>query len=81
MTKVYAERRKIIWEIADLLNVKYNPNAAGMFIWAKLPEGKDDKEFIDEILYDKKYLSRQEVFSEVMVKDLFDSHFAHPSRS
>ena len=54
LTKVYAERRKIIWEIADLLNVKYNPNAAGMFIWAKLPEGKDDKEFIDEILYNKK---------------------------
>ena len=54
LTKVYEERRKIIWEIADILNVKYNPNAAGMFIWAKLPEGKDDKEFIDEILYDKK---------------------------
>ncbi|WP_413532665.1 pyridoxal phosphate-dependent aminotransferase [Empedobacter brevis] len=54
LTKVYEERRKIIWEIADLLNVKYNPNAAGMFIWAKLPEGKDDKEFIDDILYNKK---------------------------
>ena len=54
LTKIYAERRKIIWEIADLLNVKYNPNAAGMFIWAKLPEGKDDKDFIDEILYNKK---------------------------
>ena len=25
-----------------------------MFIWAKLPEGKDDKKFIDEILYNKK---------------------------
>ncbi len=54
LTKVYAERRKIIWEIADILKVNYNPNAAGMFIWAKLPEGKDDKEFIDDILYNKK---------------------------
>ena len=25
-----------------------------MFIWAKLPEDVDDKEFIDEILYTKK---------------------------
>ncbi|WP_334124360.1 pyridoxal phosphate-dependent aminotransferase [Empedobacter brevis] len=54
LTKVYAERRKIIWEIADILKVSYNTNAAGMFIWAKLPEGKDDKEFIDDILYNKK---------------------------
>ncbi|MGV0832962.1 pyridoxal phosphate-dependent aminotransferase [Empedobacter brevis] len=54
LTKVYLERRKIIWEIADIIKVNYNPNAAGMFIWAKLPEGKDDKEFIDDILYNKK---------------------------
>ncbi|GEM52864.1 aminotransferase [Empedobacter brevis NBRC 14943 = ATCC 43319] len=54
LTKIYLERRKIIWEIADILKVNYNPNAAGMFIWAKLPEGKDDKEFIDDILYNKK---------------------------
>ncbi|GGE92851.1 Aspartate/methionine/tyrosine aminotransferase [Chishuiella changwenlii] len=55
LTNIYAERRKIIWEIADLLNVKYNREAVGMFIWAKLPnDKKDDKTFIDEILYDKK---------------------------
>ena len=54
LTKIYAERRKVIWEIADLLNVKYNEDSAGMFIWAKLPEGINDKDFIDTILYDKK---------------------------
>jgi len=55
LTNIYAERRKIIWEIADLLNVKYNREAVGMFIWAKLPDDKkDDKAFIDEILYNKK---------------------------
>lgn len=54
LTKIYAERREIIWKIADLLNVKYDRKAVGMFIWAKLPEGVDDKTFIDEILYDKK---------------------------
>ena len=54
LTKIYTERRKVIWEIADLLNVKYNEDSAGMFIWAKLPEGINDKDFIDTILYDKK---------------------------
>jgi LL-diaminopimelate aminotransferase len=54
LTKVYTERRKVIWEIADLLNVKYDKNSVGMFIWTKLPKGEDDKAFIDKILYDKK---------------------------
>lgn len=54
LTKVYAERREIIYQICKKLNVTYDTNAVGMFIWAKLPEGIDDKEFIDEILYDKK---------------------------
>ncbi|MEG0187173.1 MAG: aminotransferase class I/II-fold pyridoxal phosphate-dependent enzyme [Algoriella sp.] len=54
LTKIYSERRKVIWDIADLLNVKYNEDSAGMFIWAKLPEGINDKDFIDTILYDKK---------------------------
>ncbi|HEY4540307.1 MAG TPA: aminotransferase class I/II-fold pyridoxal phosphate-dependent enzyme [Faecalibacter sp.] len=54
LTKVYAERREMIYQICEKLNVTYDTNAVGMFIWAKLPEGIDDKEFIDEILYDKK---------------------------
>ncbi|QTV06851.1 pyridoxal phosphate-dependent aminotransferase [Faecalibacter bovis] len=54
LTKIYAERRQIIYQICNKLNVKYDPNAVGMFIWAKLPEGIDDKSFIDEILYTKK---------------------------
>lgn len=54
LTKVYAERRKIIYQICDKLNVVYDTKAVGMFIWAKLPEGINDKEFIDDILYTKK---------------------------
>ena len=54
LTKVYVERREIIYQICDKLNVVYDPKAVGMFIWAKLPEGINDKDFIDEILYSKK---------------------------
>lgn len=54
LTKVYTERREIIYQICDKLKVAYDKNAVGMFIWAKLSEGMDDKEFIDEILYKKK---------------------------
>lgn len=54
LTKVYSERREIIYQICEKLNVTYDPKAVGMFIWAKLPEGIDDKTFIDEILYEKK---------------------------
>ncbi len=54
LTKIYSERREIIYQICQKLNVTYHPEAVGMFIWAKLPEGIDDKAFIDEILYTKK---------------------------
>ena len=54
LNNVYSERREIIYNICDKLNVKYDKNAVGLFIWAKLPIGIDDKSFIDKILYDKK---------------------------
>lgn len=54
LTKVYAERREIIYKICEKLNVIYDSKAVGMFVWAKLPKGLDDKAFIDEILYNKK---------------------------
>ena len=54
LTKVYSERREIIYQICKKLNVVYDEKAVGMFVWAKLPNGIDDKTFIDEILYKKK---------------------------
>ena len=54
LTNVYAERREIIYQICEKLNVVYDEKAVGMFVWAKLPDGLDDKTFIDEILYTKK---------------------------
>lgn len=53
MNDVYEKRRKLIWKIADKLNCQYDKNAAGMFVWAKLPQGKTSEGMVDELLYDK----------------------------
>ncbi len=50
--KVYEERRKLIWQLADKLNTTYSKNATGLFVWAKIPEGKKSEEVTDKVLYD-----------------------------
>ncbi len=49
--KIYRERRKLIWQLADKLNAKYYTNTAGMFVWAKLKEGQKSEEVTDKMLY------------------------------
>ncbi|MDX1326819.1 MAG: aminotransferase class I/II-fold pyridoxal phosphate-dependent enzyme [Arenibacter sp.] len=54
LSKVYNNRRELIYQLADKLNCVYDKKAVGMFVWAKLPEGISSAEnFIDEVLYDK----------------------------
>ncbi len=54
MNAVYESRRELIWKLADILGCSYDKNAAGMFVWAKLPDGSPSAEkFIDDILYEK----------------------------
>ena len=54
MNEIYEKRREQVWKLADLLGCTYDKNAAGMFVWAKLPEGAGDAEaFIDDILINK----------------------------
>jgi aspartate/methionine/tyrosine aminotransferase len=53
MNTVYERRRKLIWKIADKLNCSYDKEVAGMFVWAKLPEGKIAETIVDELLYEK----------------------------
>lgn len=49
---IYAERRKLIEEIFDYLEVTYDPNSVGMFVWAKVPESIESvKKLVDDILY------------------------------
>ena len=51
--KIYEERRVLIWKLADKLGATYNKNATGLFVWAKIPEGKKAEEVTDAMLYDK----------------------------
>ena len=50
--EIYEERRKLIWQLADKLDAVYNKNSTGLFVWAKIPEGKKSEEVTDAVLYD-----------------------------
>ena len=52
MNLVYQERRDIVWRICDRLNLKYDKGSSGMFVWARLPQGRTAEEFCDKILYE-----------------------------
>jgi aspartate/methionine/tyrosine aminotransferase len=49
----YQNRRKLVWKMADLLGLSYSLDAAGLFIWCKVPEGKTADEMVDYLLYEK----------------------------
>ena len=51
--KIYKERRKLIWQLADKLNAVYSKNATGLFVWAKILEEKKSEEVTDSVLYNK----------------------------
>ncbi|MEZ4883374.1 MAG: aminotransferase class I/II-fold pyridoxal phosphate-dependent enzyme [Chitinophagales bacterium] len=49
--KEYGLRRKMAYEILDMLDCRYTSNQVGMFVWAKVPEGVLSVEvWIDELL-------------------------------
>jgi len=50
--KIYEERRGLIWQLADKLEATYSRNATGLFVWAKIPEGKKSEDITDSVLYD-----------------------------
>ena len=50
--KIYKERRDLVWQLADALNCTYDTKATGLFVWAKIPEGKTSEAVTDSILYD-----------------------------
>tara|TARA_B110000977_G_scaffold36796_1_gene49395 strand:+ start:1799 stop:2941 length:1143 start_codon:yes stop_codon:yes gene_type:complete len=50
--KIYQERRNLIWQLADKLGTTYDKETTGLFVWAKIPEGKKSEEVTDAILYE-----------------------------
>ncbi len=54
LDRIYSKRREQMFRLASLLGCTYDPDAVGMFVWARLPEGAPGSEdFIDRLLYEK----------------------------
>lgn len=49
----YAERRKLAMKILDIVDCTYDIKQSGMFMWAKIPDGRESEEFIEEILQER----------------------------
>lgn len=49
----YQSRRKLVWKLADKLNLTYDTNAAGLFVWCKVPDEKTADQMVDELLYER----------------------------
>jgi LL-diaminopimelate aminotransferase len=48
---VYMRRRKIVEEIMDILECRFNKNQTGLFVWGRIPEGIASCEtYVEEIL-------------------------------
>jgi len=49
---IYRKRRELVCTLFDYLNVKYDPNSVGMFLWGKVPDNIEKVEdLVDDILY------------------------------
>ncbi len=62
----YSERQKIVLEMLDILNCKYQKEQAGMFVWAEIPENFNHSEtFSEHILHQNKiFLTPGFIFGE-----------------
>lgn len=50
----YSLRKKLIFNLAEKMNLSYETKTSGLFVWAKIKDSLIDSEkFIDEMLYDK----------------------------
>ena len=53
LNEIYAKRRKVIFALADKLNLSYDPSAVGMFVWAKISNNHTTSEMmVDQLLYE-----------------------------
>lgn len=49
--EIYAQRRMLIWELATKLGCSFDRTSSGLFVWARLPEGRKSEEMIDDLLH------------------------------
>jgi len=57
INETYINRRKLVWELFDLLGAKYSTEQVGLFVWAKIPDS-----FSDAFAFSDKYLETCKVF-------------------
>lgn len=53
LDQLYQKRRKLVWKFADLLDLSYEKNSGGLFVWCKVPSGKSAENLVDYLLYEK----------------------------
>src|SRR5690606_35099696 len=53
LNQIYERRRRLVWQLAEHLGLRYETDTCGMFVWAQLEEGKDAKEYVDRLLQEK----------------------------
>jgi len=51
--KVYTNRKKKVLELISELNCEVRKEQVGLFVWAKVPEGKTSEDIVNDLLYNK----------------------------
>ncbi|MCM8568992.1 aminotransferase class I/II-fold pyridoxal phosphate-dependent enzyme [Gramella jeungdoensis] len=51
--KIYSRRKEMILDLIEELGCKAAEDQVGLFVWAKVPEGKTSENIVDELLYNK----------------------------
>jgi len=53
LNEIYKQRKNIVLQICEALQLKPRPNQSGLFVWAKLPEGESSRAFTNRLLAEK----------------------------
>jgi len=66
INEIYRRRRKIVWQILDLIETEYDREQTGMFVWAKIGKDfKSGKELSDYLLHNSRvFITPGSVFGE-----------------
>ena len=53
LNKTYKARRKLAWEIFDMLNLDFDKSSSGLFVWGRIPSSNScDLAFTDKLLHE-----------------------------
>lgn len=50
LNHTYSTRRSLVWQLVEQLGAICDKDSSGMFVWARLPDQKNSKEFVDQLL-------------------------------